>query len=115
MIYQRDWRNTKETESVNVGDKLGRKTRSRRKEIKDFAGVLARVVGETLSDDGTYREKEVTRGAGWGRQHWRQRMSGDFNMWSLYHQVEMLGSKYEAQVAQILKICLQCRRPGFSL
>ena len=72
MIYLRNWRNTKETESVNVGDKLGRETRSRREEIKDFAGILARAVGETLSDDETHREKEVTRGAGWGRQDWRQ-------------------------------------------
>ena len=62
----------------------------------------------------TYREKEVIGGTGWGRQDWRQRMSCVFNMWSLYHQVEMLGSKYEAQVAQILKIYLQCRRPGFN-
>lgn len=48
MIYLRDWRNTKETESVNVGDKLGRGVRPKEKKIKDYSGILARAVGETV-------------------------------------------------------------------
>lgn len=69
MIYLRDWRNTKETESVNVGDKLGRGVRPKEKKIKDYSGILARAVGETLSDVETLtgRKKSLEEQAGVGR------------------------------------------------
>lgn len=68
MIYLRDWRNTKETESVNVGDKLGRGVRPKEKKSKITLGFWP---GQLVkqSDDETLagRRKSLEEQAGVGR------------------------------------------------